>query len=74
VASAFLAAGLADEVLVYLAPTVLGGPVTAITEVGVRTISEQARMRFDHIELLGDDVLLVARPLTTNHLPTKEDD
>ncbi|SMQ60103.1 bifunctional diaminohydroxyphosphoribosylaminopyrimidine deaminase/5-amino-6-(5-phosphoribosylamino)uracil reductase RibD [Agreia sp. VKM Ac-1783] len=74
VASAFLAAGLADEVLVYLAPTVLGGPVTAITDVGVRTISEQARMRFDHIELLGDDVLLVARPLTTNDLPTKEDD
>ncbi|MBF4633248.1 bifunctional diaminohydroxyphosphoribosylaminopyrimidine deaminase/5-amino-6-(5-phosphoribosylamino)uracil reductase RibD [Agreia pratensis] len=74
-ASAFLDAGLADEVLVYIAPTVLGGPMTAITEIGVRTISEQARMRFDHVDRLGDDVLLVARPLTTRHLPiTKEDD
>ncbi|SKA93538.1 diaminohydroxyphosphoribosylaminopyrimidine deaminase / 5-amino-6-(5-phosphoribosylamino)uracil reductase [Agreia bicolorata] len=75
VASAFLAAGLADEVLVYVAPTVLGGPLTAITDIGVSTISEQARMRFDHVELLGDDVLLVARPLTMNHMhTTKEDD
>ena len=74
-ASAFLAAGLADGVLVYIAPTLLGGPLTAITDLGVRTISEQARMRFDHIELLGDDVLLVARPLSPNTLPTtKEDD
>ena len=74
-ASAFLAAGLADDVLVYIAPTLLGGPLTAITDLGVRTISEQARMRFDHIELLGDDVLLVARPLSPNTLPTtKEDD
>lgn len=74
-ASAFLAAGLADDVLVYIAPTLLGGPLTAITDLGVRTISEQARMHFDHIELLGDDVLLVARPLSPNTLPTtKEDD
>lgn len=74
-ASAFLAAGLADDVLVYIAPTLLGGPLTAITDLGVRTISEQTRMHFDHIELLGDDVLLVARPLSPNTLPTtKEDD
>ena len=74
-ASAFLAAGLADDVLVYIAPTLLGGPLTAITDLGVRTISEQTRMHFDHIELLGDDVLLVARPLSPTTLPTtKEDD
>jgi diaminohydroxyphosphoribosylaminopyrimidine deaminase/5-amino-6-(5-phosphoribosylamino)uracil reductase len=74
-ASAFLAAGLADEVLVYVAPTLLGGSMTAVTDIGVRTIAEQAKMRFEHVELLGDDVLLVARPLSPNELPTtKEDD
>jgi diaminohydroxyphosphoribosylaminopyrimidine deaminase/5-amino-6-(5-phosphoribosylamino)uracil reductase len=76
-ASAFLAAGLADEVLVYVAPTLLGGPVTAVTDIGVHTISQQAKMRFDRVEMLGDDVLLVARPLTpcASQLPTpKEDD
>jgi diaminohydroxyphosphoribosylaminopyrimidine deaminase/5-amino-6-(5-phosphoribosylamino)uracil reductase len=76
-ASAFLAAGLADEVLVYMAPSLLGGSRTAVTDIGVRTISEQARLRFDRVEVLGDDVLLVARPLplTTSALTTtKEDD
>jgi diaminohydroxyphosphoribosylaminopyrimidine deaminase/5-amino-6-(5-phosphoribosylamino)uracil reductase len=32
-------------------------------------------MRFDHVDVLGDDVLLIARPLITSELPTtKEDD
>jgi diaminohydroxyphosphoribosylaminopyrimidine deaminase/5-amino-6-(5-phosphoribosylamino)uracil reductase len=75
-ASAFLAAGLADEVLVYVAPTLLGGPLTAVTDIGVRTISEQTRLRFEHVEALGDDVLLVARPrppIASEPIPTKED-
>jgi diaminohydroxyphosphoribosylaminopyrimidine deaminase/5-amino-6-(5-phosphoribosylamino)uracil reductase len=75
-ASAFLAAGLADEVLVYVAPSLLGGPLTAVTDIGVRTISEQARLRFEHVEILGDDVLLVARPrhpIASEPTPTKED-
>jgi diaminohydroxyphosphoribosylaminopyrimidine deaminase/5-amino-6-(5-phosphoribosylamino)uracil reductase len=76
-ASAFLAAGLADEILVYLAPTLLGGPATAVTDLEVGTISEQHHLRFTRIEQLGDDVLLVARPAAapdTEHSPTKEDD
>jgi len=86
-ASAFLAAGLADEVLVYIAPALLGGPATAVTDIGVRTISEQHRMRFIHVERLGDDLLLVARPAVspdtgapdtgaadTDSAPPKEDD
>jgi diaminohydroxyphosphoribosylaminopyrimidine deaminase/5-amino-6-(5-phosphoribosylamino)uracil reductase len=76
-ASAFLAAGLADEVLVYLAPTLLGGPLTAVTDIGVPSISAQHRMRFTRVERLGDDVLLVARPEAgpdPEFSPTKEDD
>ncbi|WP_229781819.1 RibD family protein, partial [Agromyces mediolanus] len=65
-ASAFLAAGLADELLVYLAPTVLGGPGLALGELGVPTISAAPRFTFSAVERLGDDVLLVAhRPAPT---------
>ncbi|MCR2813672.1 bifunctional diaminohydroxyphosphoribosylaminopyrimidine deaminase/5-amino-6-(5-phosphoribosylamino)uracil reductase RibD [Microbacterium sp. zg.Y1090] len=60
VAGAFLRAGLADEILVYLAPTLLGGPVSAVGDVGVTTIDEQLRLRVASVERLGDDLLIVA--------------
>lgn len=69
-ASAFLAAGLADEVLVYLAPSLIGGPMTAVGDLGVSTIGEQRRLVFTQLERLGDDILLVARPGAA--APTKE--
>jgi len=61
-ASAFLEAGLVDEVVAYVAPVLLGGPRTAIRDIGVDTISQALRLSFDTVELLGDDVLLVAHP------------
>lgn len=64
-ASAFIAAGLADEVLVYLAPALLGGGRLALDDVGVSTIGEARRYDFAAIERLGDDVLLVAQPRPT---------
>jgi diaminohydroxyphosphoribosylaminopyrimidine deaminase/5-amino-6-(5-phosphoribosylamino)uracil reductase len=62
IASALVAAGLVDEYLVYLAPTLLGGGRTAIGDIGVATIGEQRRLRISAIERLGDDILIVARP------------
>ncbi len=62
-ASAFLAAGLVDELLVYLAPTLIGGPQTALTELGVIGIGDQHRLRFVHIDQLGEDLRIIARPL-----------
>lgn len=64
VASAFLAAGLADEVLAYLAPTLLGGARTATGDLGVATIADQRRLTVRAVERLGDDLLVVARPTT----------
>ncbi|MGK9220679.1 MULTISPECIES: bifunctional diaminohydroxyphosphoribosylaminopyrimidine deaminase/5-amino-6-(5-phosphoribosylamino)uracil reductase RibD [unclassified Microbacterium] len=61
-ASAFLAAGLADRVLVYLAPTLLGGPRLALGEIGVPTISRQRRLAVEQVDTLGSDLLVVARP------------
>jgi diaminohydroxyphosphoribosylaminopyrimidine deaminase/5-amino-6-(5-phosphoribosylamino)uracil reductase len=64
-ASAFIAAGYADEVLVYLAPTLLGGDRLALGDLGVASIDEARRYDFAAIERLGDDVLLVAHPRPT---------
>ncbi|HSP51628.1 MAG TPA: bifunctional diaminohydroxyphosphoribosylaminopyrimidine deaminase/5-amino-6-(5-phosphoribosylamino)uracil reductase RibD [Cryobacterium sp.] len=61
-ASAFVAAGLVDEYLVYLAPTLLGGGRLALGDIGVAGISDQRRLAIDHYDRLGDDLLVVARP------------
>jgi diaminohydroxyphosphoribosylaminopyrimidine deaminase/5-amino-6-(5-phosphoribosylamino)uracil reductase len=60
-ASAFVRAGLVDELHIYLAPTLLGGPHTALTDVGVDTITDQLPLDLDRVERLGNDVLVVAR-------------
>ena len=60
--SAFLAADLVDEVLVYLAPTLLGGDRLATLDLGVPTIGAQRRLAIREIHRLGDDLLVVARP------------
>lgn len=69
-ASAFLRAGLADEVLVYLAPLLLGGPRTALDDLGVTTMAEAHRLSIRSIETLGDDLLVTCRPLPRHSDPT----
>ncbi|MET4782714.1 bifunctional diaminohydroxyphosphoribosylaminopyrimidine deaminase/5-amino-6-(5-phosphoribosylamino)uracil reductase RibD [Glaciihabitans sp. UYNi722] len=61
-ASAFAAAGLVDQYLIYLAPALLGGDRLALGDIGVTTIGEAKRLTIDTIERLGDDLLIVARP------------
>ena len=61
-ASAFLREGLADEVLAYIAPVLIGGPFTALTDLGVSTIAQQRRLSVVATHTLGDDLLVVARP------------
>jgi diaminohydroxyphosphoribosylaminopyrimidine deaminase/5-amino-6-(5-phosphoribosylamino)uracil reductase len=62
VVSAFLAADLVDEVLVYLAPTLLGGDRLATLDLGVPTIGAQRRLEVREVLRLGPDLLVVARP------------
>lgn len=64
-ASAFVAAGLVDEYLIYLAPSLIGGPKTAIDDIGVTSIGEQRLLDIVELEKLGRDLLVVARPRTT---------
>lgn len=61
-ASAIVAAGLADEYLIYLAPKLLGGDKLALGDIGVGSIAESRDLHITAIEQLGDDILVVARP------------
>lgn len=61
-AGAFLRAGAVDRILAYLAPILLGGPVTAVDDVGVATIAGALRWRYDAVEPIGPDLLVSLVP------------
>ena len=61
-AGAFVRAGLVDRILAYLAPTLLGGPISAVHDVGVANIGQAHRWRFDGLEPIGADVRLSLVP------------
>lgn len=61
-ASAFLAAGLADRVLAYIAPVLLGGTRVALTDVGVPSIDAARRLTVTEWVPLGADMLAIAEP------------
>ncbi len=69
IASALLAAGLVDEVLVYLAPALLGGPRLAIGDLGIESMDGIKRLRVAHVAQLGADLLIGASIDT----PTRKD-
>lgn len=60
IASSLLAAGLVDELLIYIAPALLGGPKLALGDIGVTNIGEIHRLRIAHLERLGPDLLITA--------------
>jgi diaminohydroxyphosphoribosylaminopyrimidine deaminase/5-amino-6-(5-phosphoribosylamino)uracil reductase len=68
-ASAFVSAGLVDEYLIYLAPTLLGGARLALGDIGVGSIDAQHRLTIDSVERLGDDILVVAHPADADNFP-----
>ena len=61
-AGAFLRAGVIDRILAYVAPILLGGPITAVDDVGVLSIAHAQRWRFDRIEPIGPDLMLSLVP------------
>ena len=50
-----------DEYQIYLAPVLLGGSRTALTDIGVGTIADAHRLDIFEIEQLGNDLFLRAR-------------
>ncbi|HEX7321344.1 MAG TPA: bifunctional diaminohydroxyphosphoribosylaminopyrimidine deaminase/5-amino-6-(5-phosphoribosylamino)uracil reductase RibD [Mycobacterium sp.] len=61
-AGAFLRAGAIDRILAYVAPILLGGPVTAVGDVGVPSIARALRWRFDEVHRVGPDLRLSLVP------------
>ncbi|WP_397545218.1 bifunctional diaminohydroxyphosphoribosylaminopyrimidine deaminase/5-amino-6-(5-phosphoribosylamino)uracil reductase RibD [Salinibacterium sp.] len=62
-ASAFIAAGLVDEYLLYLAPMLLGGDRVAVADIGVPSLGDARQLRITSVDYLGNDILVTARPL-----------
>ncbi|THE07216.1 bifunctional diaminohydroxyphosphoribosylaminopyrimidine deaminase/5-amino-6-(5-phosphoribosylamino)uracil reductase RibD [Microbacterium oleivorans] len=61
-AASFLRQGLVDELLVYIAPTLIGGERVAVGDIGVATIAEQRRLDIVAVDRLGDDILVTLTP------------
>ena len=62
-AGAFVEARCVDEVIAYLAPTLLGAGPSALGHAGVGSIGEAVTLDVDTVTRLGDDVKIVARPI-----------
>jgi diaminohydroxyphosphoribosylaminopyrimidine deaminase/5-amino-6-(5-phosphoribosylamino)uracil reductase len=60
VAAAFLAAGLVDEVIAYLAPAVLGAGAHALGDLGIRTMDHALRMTPHEVSTIGPDIRIRA--------------
>jgi diaminohydroxyphosphoribosylaminopyrimidine deaminase/5-amino-6-(5-phosphoribosylamino)uracil reductase len=61
-AGAFLRAGAINRILAYMAPILVGGPITAVDDVGVPTIARALRWHFDGIDRAGPDLVLSLVP------------
>ncbi|CAA9288595.1 MAG: Diaminohydroxyphosphoribosylaminopyrimidine deaminase / 5-amino-6-(5-phosphoribosylamino)uracil reductase [uncultured Friedmanniella sp.] len=62
VAAAFLAAGLVDEVIAYLAPVLLGAGTAAVGDLGISTLREAPRLRVLEATMIGPDLRVRATP------------
>ncbi|MCZ4500741.1 MAG: ribD [Marmoricola sp.] len=62
VAAAFLTAGLVDEIVVYLAPKLLGSGRSAVADLGIESISGALDLVVTDISVLDDNIRVTARP------------
>ena len=65
--AAFLARGLVDELVVYLAPTLLGAGIPALTDLGIGTLEHAQPWEWDAttsgpVQMLGPDLKLTLMP------------
>lgn len=61
-AGAFVAQGLVDRIVGYVAPALLGDGRHALGDAGAGTITAAHRLRLDDVTRVGDDVRLTLRP------------
>ena len=61
-AGAFLAAGLGDKVVGYVAPKLLGAGPTALLDAGVTTIADAIDLEITDVTRVGPDLRITALP------------
>ncbi|MBN9621083.1 MAG: RibD family protein, partial [Actinobacteria bacterium] len=62
VAGSFVEARCVDEVVAYLAPTLLGAGPAALGDAGIGTLTDALALEVESVSQLGPDVKLVGRP------------
>jgi diaminohydroxyphosphoribosylaminopyrimidine deaminase/5-amino-6-(5-phosphoribosylamino)uracil reductase len=63
VAGAFMQANLVDELIVYLAPTLLGSEAKPMFELPLKYMAQQQQLSITDMRLVGQDIRLIAMPL-----------
>ncbi|MDQ3628709.1 MAG: bifunctional diaminohydroxyphosphoribosylaminopyrimidine deaminase/5-amino-6-(5-phosphoribosylamino)uracil reductase RibD [Actinomycetota bacterium] len=59
-AGAFVAAGLVDEVVAYLAPALLGAGPAALADAGIATLTDALRLDLEDVTVLDGDLRITA--------------
>ena len=76
-AASFLAAGLVDEVVAYLAPALLGSGANAVGDLGISTIQGALRLRLQDVATIGNgedaNVRLTMTPARTRPGASQEE-
>lgn len=62
IAAAFLRAGLVDEVVVYVAPKLLGSGLSCVGDLGISTLADAPRLTLRDVSRIGADVRLTLAP------------
>jgi len=63
-AGAFLQAGLADELVLYLAPCLLGGDARPLAEIApLASLKQRLTLKFTEVTMIGGDLRITARPV-----------
>ena len=61
-AGSFVAAGMVDRVVAYLAPSLLGSGRAALGDAGIDTLRSALRLHVDAVDLIGEDIRISATP------------
>ena len=61
-AGAFLRAGVVDRIVAYVAPLLLGGPITVVDDLGVMGIAQAQKWQFDGVQRIGPDLRMSLVP------------
>jgi diaminohydroxyphosphoribosylaminopyrimidine deaminase/5-amino-6-(5-phosphoribosylamino)uracil reductase len=67
-AAAYLTAGLVDEVVAYVAPTLLGGGLAAVGDLGITTVTDAVRLDITDVTTVGTGADTNVRLTMTPHV------